>query len=153
MKHLLFIAMCLSFYTANSQDLSQRVINANGKFITGSTCSLEYSFGEIAVATVTGNGFILTQGFLQPNDYNTEIDEKETSEFAIYPNPVENQLTIVGETTDKQLYIYGLDGKQMVSYPLNTQQISVENLPAGIYLLQLKNKAGKSVLNKKIVKL
>ena len=45
---------------------SQQLIGTTGTTITGSTMTVEYAVGEIAITTLSTNGSNVTQGLLQP---------------------------------------------------------------------------------------
>jgi hypothetical protein len=92
----------------------------------------------------TDTGAITTETMVDPEDFLTEV----------FPNPVQNQLTIkmATPTSEVTISIYDLQGK-MIALPTifqNTQaQINTTALPAGFYTLQItNNKIGNSEVRK-----
>ncbi|MFM7104490.1 MAG: hypothetical protein ACKOW8_03140, partial [Flavobacteriales bacterium] len=63
---LLFFCVTISTGIVRSQSLSPTVIaTSNGSYV-GSTFSMDYTVGETFINTLSGDGYILTQGFHQP---------------------------------------------------------------------------------------
>ena len=84
---------------------------------------------------------------------NSETESK-TIDFSIAPNPASNTLYINGlekENNNYEYSIYTIDGKIIEKQQLE-DQINIENLTNGVYLLRLKeNQSGKANLKKFIV--
>ncbi|AZQ65161.1 carbohydrate-binding protein [Flammeovirga pectinis] len=73
---------------------------------------------------------------------NSKLEQELTSQLiSLYPNPVQQQLSIEGlSTTASRLEIYSTGGMIVESIDLSenkTVNVSVENLKAGIYLLRV----------------
>ena len=68
MKKLLFTIIAVVFATFSfSQQVSRHVVASGGNYSTASGISVSSTIGEPMVNTLTGTGFILTQGFQQPS--------------------------------------------------------------------------------------
>lgn len=67
--------------------------------------------------------------------------------FAIYPNPVTNELTFEGTTLeeDAAITVYDLMGRQMRFEKINAHTINVAALPSGIYILKVGSRLGRFV--------
>jgi len=80
-----------------------------------------------------------------PASLNTEL---ETMDFNFYPNPARNEINIsMEEFKPSMIQIYSLTGQVMLTerlYSLNTT-ISTEELPTGMYLLELSDGVNRSV--------
>ena len=77
------------------------------------------------------------------------IDEYET-EFAVYPNPVNNTLYINGGNAEYNYAMYNSMGQVVANgNAKGTEQISVEGMTKGIYFLHLTS--GTQVLVEKVV--
>jgi gliding motility-associated-like protein len=63
MKKLL---LCAFLFAANCKTFSQTVLNTSGQTLQNTSVSVEYSIGEISIATVSGSQQYATQGLLQP---------------------------------------------------------------------------------------
>jgi hypothetical protein len=63
MRYLLLLPLLASAWLCHAQQLT----NSTGKSLTGGTFSVDYSVGEIATFTLSGNQSVVTQGGLQPD--------------------------------------------------------------------------------------
>ncbi len=126
------------------------------------------SWDEItaAQAQATGNGTyaIERKGIqnLSPfavHDVNTETGKKEMvkqqGEVKLYPNPVEDQLTIQSSNLKSynKAQIYSTTGQLLSTYNVKkeaTTSINVANLPKGIYILQITSE--KEMISTKFIK-
>lgn len=68
------------------------------------------------------------------------VDSSVKSLFAVYPNPVKDDLSVSGISKNTTFEIYGLDGKLLKSGIYTKEStINVSKLPKGIYLLKIEN--------------
>jgi len=140
MKFIPALAFSLISYIGYGQSISPYVINSTGNIITGGGYSLEYSVGEVVVATIGKGDFIITEGILQP-------------EFAVISsNPV--KLDVVGpkyifDRSNSELYIispdevssievFDIKGNKVCSAS-NTTFINLHQLSDGLYLIYYKD--------------
>ncbi|UJF29213.1 T9SS type A sorting domain-containing protein [Kaistella sp. 97-N-M2] len=66
----------------------------------------------------------------------------------IYPNPVNNQLSVSGITVDQPFEIYSMDGKMVKTGKYSSKEkIEVGNLPKGIYVLKIADQNLKFIKN------
>ena len=70
-------------------------------------------------------------------------------DFDVYPNPVENELTILTQAEIKTVQVYNLVGQEMLETTNNS--INVSHLTSGIYLLHIETETGLSEF-KRIIK-
>ena len=70
---------------------------------------------------------------------NLAVDENESGSLVVYPNPAKDRLTIESEEIIRQCEIYDLTGQLVKTLENDSErmEISVEALPAGIYLIRL----------------
>lgn len=68
-------------------------------------------------------------------------------QWAIYPNPVKDQLNITAAAALNNAIaeVYDLTGRQVFYQKINTNTINVSALPAGIYILKMGSKTGKFI--------
>ncbi len=93
------------------------------------------------------NGDLVTeQVIIEPT---SGVQNIANADLKIYPNPVKEILNIETEAKQFTVEIYNIIGK-LVTKKVNTKQISVVDLPAGIYMLKFKTNKG--VITKKIIK-
>jgi len=169
MKNLsgIYILSLLCLHTSLfSQQLSPSVISSSGGFYTNSSAMLSFTTGEMAaIQTYAGATSILTQGFQQPWDLGTYINEHPFLDFSfgIYPNPSNGEFYLL---TDSDLNLHldvsiaDLLGKKCFTHEvnpvskLNVEPINVEQLPSGTYILSLRvkenNTSHENIFNTKI---
>jgi hypothetical protein len=102
MKHRLLIWSTVLVLTLpmalRAQLLTPRVISSQGGHFQSPAFSVSYTIGELAaVNTISGNGFIFTQGFHQPDKFsivNQIADAEANWNIYAFPNPVSNQLNL-----------------------------------------------------------
>jgi hypothetical protein len=71
-------------------------------------------------------------------------------EIVVFPNPVSNQLWLRGVTDNTPLHIYTLSGSLVRSAVWKSSPIEVDDLPAGVYQLQIIT--GDTIIMKKFIK-
>lgn len=84
---------------------------------------------------------------------NSSISEKATPQLLIYPNPVNDELTIDNnQSVINDIKIYDILGKEVKHFSINASRtkIAVNDLHSGIYILQIETPEG--TVNKKITK-
>lgn len=135
---ILFFAQFGSFM-AFSQEL--RLISSSGTYSTSATHSVEWSIGEVVVATSTSGSHHLTQGFHQSNVFVTGIKELSELEISVYPNPTSSYITIDSPNA-LRLTVYDMGGKLVGRYDLvdESNQIDVSHLSRGTYNLVFESK-------------
>ncbi len=116
--------------------------------------NVSWTSSDNSVATVGANG--LVTGVAVSTTCTVTVTENigvtpvvATNSLKIYPNPVKEILNIETEAKQFTVEIYNVLGK-LVTKKVNTKQISVVDLPAGIYMLKFKTEKG--VITKKIIK-
>lgn len=79
------------------------------------------------------------------------LNEELALEWALYPNPVENILTIQSESDLKDYRIITMNGQIVGSGVLEDKSVSVSGLQAGTYFLEVRTQ-GNAVYRKRFVK-
>lgn len=131
-----------------SQSLTPEVVSSHGGFSAAGGNSLSYTTGQVASATLSQSGRILTQGFQQPVKKSTGIpvvEKTDNFEYNLYPNPTADyaNLEIKSESIKHfKLDIMDLNGKILQSgFAFNTNNgpvnINMTQLPSGLYLMRL----------------
>ncbi len=87
-------------------------------------------------------------------DY-TPVREVENLKFSVYPNPADQQLTVVLDQFANQhceAILYDMTGRKVAGFSLNNNYnvLNINNLNGGIYLLQLKSDSQTAI--QKIIK-
>lgn len=92
----------------------------------------------------------------QNPEYNTcsypydAVEENKDSEISVYPNPVRDRVVIEGIEV-AEVEVYNTLG-QMVKTIQGTNEISVADLPQGVYLLRIADAEGKDYTNKIMIR-
>ena len=76
------------------------------------------------------------------------IDESSEPEFAIFPNPAKDIVTVNSDSEIHQIDVIDLQGKVLSSYASNT--VSVADLAQGTYLLRIITDNGASIRKMKM---
>ncbi|WP_161627734.1 T9SS type A sorting domain-containing protein [Eisenibacter elegans] len=78
------------------------------------------------------------------------------TDWRIYPNPSSGSLTVEGTDLPENLQLYSLDGQQKASFALPRDQglhrLTLPRLPDGMYLLKGRNKQGRTMFEKLIIR-
>jgi hypothetical protein len=141
LKPLLFFSLLGTFQVLVAQNLSPTVVNSSGGTIDNASHSLEWSLGEIAVATISSQGNLLSQGFLQPILSGTVSarDLFDESKLKVFPNPVSTELIM--ETDNKEIAsvaVFDLAGKLVMKTAFQTR-LDLQHLSRGLYVVALFN--------------
>lgn len=82
--------------------------------------------------------------FFYKNNFSAELSENELLDVNVYPNPAEDHLFIHHELSEQLTYkVMNMYGAVVSSGQLVGNQISIDQLEAGVYLLELNNLNGK----------
>ena len=131
----LFAISCVVFSVA----CGQSVINSTGQTILSSQYIIEYSVGEMAIATITAPANYATQGLLQPSikvvNPNCSIINQP---FQYFPSPTYDKLRLVGRNNWIDAYqVFAADGKLVRSQKFYNNEIDLSNLASGIYFVRM----------------
>lgn len=134
------------------QGIERSLVGTGGKVVTAKNIELNYSVGELAVATLQGTGsttVVCTEGFQQKQIKDvTSIDIRMTWTGLLrvdaYPNPVRNNLTVYVYDDNFDEYRVDLyDGSERLLQRYTLQQnkliIPMQQYPAGFYWLKFSN--------------
>lgn len=142
------------------------MISTSGGFYTNSAGMLSFTTGEMAaIETYSKSTSILTQGFQQPWDLGTYINQHPFHDFSfgVYPNPSDGQFYVLTES-DLNLHldisVSNLLGKKCKSFAIdpvsriNIEPVDLIQFPAGTYILSLqvkdRNTGRENIFNTKI---
>ncbi|MBN1925388.1 MAG: T9SS type A sorting domain-containing protein [Prolixibacteraceae bacterium] len=141
MKPILTFIVLILTGTAGS---AQQVVASSGNTVTADVYTLDWTLGEPAINTFTGSNLILTQGMHQAKLIVSSINEIRIQglEISIYPNPVECYLELKVKKFDGSNLNFSLNdqnGHTLLNKVMehNIEQVDMQGLPPGVYILNL----------------
>ncbi len=97
-----------------------------------------------------GDGWCVDQGVEFSEDCNLGITDINKGSLMLYPNPVQNFLTVVHDLSISEIEIYSIQGKLLLQTS-TTEAIDLSHLRAGVYLAAIHTVDGK-IVNKRFIK-
>lgn len=163
--YLVMLLGCGFAVASNAQSIERQVIGSAGGYDEANGISVSYTVGEPVVETAITGSVILTQGFQQPDDISTGINEpvKINVEYTVYPNPTDDHL-FVEMKADKEanvmLMMYDLTGRRLDNLTTKVNingsaksELSLKNLAPANYILVLTDLQGNKLQDFKITKI
>lgn len=151
--------------TVSAQSLERQVIASTGGYSEANGVSLSFTVGEPVIETAVSGSVVLTQGFQQPDDITTGINDKPsvTVNYTVFPNPTANTITIdlqSDKNVEVELALYDLGGQRISMLDRKTrvegtaqEEMDLTNLAAAQYILVLSDVNGKPLKNFKVQKI
>jgi hypothetical protein len=138
-KNTLVLFSLLTTLTVSAQE----VVATQGDSYSNASANIDFTLGEVIIATETDGTNDITQGFHQPNwNFLGVEDHAPNYEVIIYPNPTEDVLNIRTSTFENVTYtLYDAQGKLVMQDKLSAEQtpIQVSQLAPGNYSIILNN--------------
>lgn len=138
-KHTLFIFSLLASLSVSAQE----VVATQGDSYSNASANIDFTIGEVIIATGTDGTNDLTQGFHQTNwNFLGVEDFAPNYEATIFPNPTEDVLNIRTSMFENVTYtLYDTQGKLVMQDILSAEEtpVQVSQLAPGIYSLTLNN--------------
>lgn len=158
------LIFCVAFcYSGYAQTLSPDIITSNGGTSLYEDMVIDWTLGEIVTETFKNADRIITQGFQQPvlKITSSVAFEKSPSVVVnVYPNPVNEKLTIAFESKDDSKIIMNvadLFGKKLMMSVSNSQagnnELDFSAFHAGVYLLTISKPTGEIINTFRITKI
>ena len=141
-KQIGLLFFCSSSF-AFSQQVTPQVVASSGDYFVGSSSTLSWTLGEIAIDTYNGTSSTLTQGFQQPQLSFSEIENYAPEiSMSVFPNPTSAEINLEIKENSEILTLQILDasGKLIFtdSYSGNSiKKIDFSSYADGLYLLQV----------------
>jgi len=142
-----FMALCIGAFSTTgtiAQSISPQVIATTGGHGTTANAQLSWTVGEVAITTLSGGSNMLTQGFHQPYDITTMIEETPSGmRLMVYPNPTTDQLQIAlsGDHGGLALTMHDISGRSVFTTDIRADQqsmvVRMESYAAGTYVLRI----------------
>lgn len=99
-------------------------------------------------------GDISSGSIYKIKDATLGLDESTLSHIKLFPNPVNDELTIDFGTSNRQIsevYVYNVQGQQiktLITFKNNSSKISTKNMAKGMYIMEIFNDAGQKTTRK-----
>jgi hypothetical protein len=138
-KNLLVLLSLITTLSVSAQE----VVSTQGDSYSNGSGSIDFTLGEVIIATGTDGTNDITQGFHQTNwNFLGVEDFAPNYEAIIFPNPTEDVLNIKTSMFENVTYtLYDAQGKLVLQDILSAEQtpIQVSQLATGAYSLTLNN--------------
>jgi len=142
----------------NSPNTGLRTITASRAFNTGdandfvfdfSATSIDFSWARAASASFTlANHGISNRGVALDRTFTLGTESFSLNDSKLYPNPNNGDFIITSKTNITKVNVYTITGAFVktieVNDNINSAEVKVSGLEAGVYLLELKNDFEKS---------
>jgi hypothetical protein len=146
--------LTIGFVPLRAQSVTPSVINSTGGTTTVGNLVVDWNVGE-SIITTQSNGFIVTNGQLQPVDGIISVEELNSSwNISVYPNPTRDEFMIIAPSSGiYEASLFDLAGKFISKQLLNnTNRIDVRSLANGSYYLQIRNTASQEFKTISLIK-
>jgi hypothetical protein len=160
MKKIITLLVLLTIsFSFGQTTIKKSSISSGGGIVTQGNTTVLYTIGEVAVQENTVGTVHLSEGFIGP-DMAALLDIEDYTQLQginAYPNPVQTDLNIsLPEYNNYELYLYDLNGKQLISTNIEDDNQTILNLSSqktGMYLLIIIDRKNKKSTSLKIQKL
>jgi hypothetical protein len=113
-------------------------------YVTFGTQTTDISFGRYVNGT--GNFISMTPTFAAQNNNGVSVEEINSNNIVIYPNPAGNYITIESENSDLlNIEILDITGKGLITLKNSNKIIDISWLKSGIYFIRINEKTLKFV--------
>ncbi|HNX08053.1 MAG TPA: T9SS type A sorting domain-containing protein [Bacteroidales bacterium] len=162
---LFFVIGVLAGSTIFAQSLTPVVISSSGGYYSTAAGSLSATVAEMTmVQTFSSMGNFLTQGFQQPEEWYTSVNEEQQTDegISIYPNPSDGKFSLTVNSKENglaRIQLYDVLGqktfsRQMdISAGLNTENIDISRYSMGMYFLEYLYTVNNGKKESKVIKI
>ncbi len=160
-KLVVLLSIMFIATTISAQEIEREVVASAGTTSASEGYTISWTLGEVAVSTLTAEGYTLSQGFHQGAYAVTAIDDllPENYEMNVYPNPSPDYVTFSYDFPEEEriiLRLYSLDGKLLQEQELNPEakkvQVDLQAYSASTYILKVISVQGKSLGSFKLIR-
>jgi hypothetical protein len=161
MKWVTFLLILAMASPASAQRISTSVIAAGGESARSPDIILEWTLGEIATETLTSEKKLISQGFHQPLLLAKIFPSfvKPKYQINVFPNPAQSHFTINLKLDHHEFLVLTLmnsQGQEVLTRQAEGNNLSTRmetgHLSAGVYVLNIRNRAGMTLQSFKIIK-
>ena len=143
MDHKKIFTILLSFWSIIAFAQPLEVISSAGNHFNNSSGSISFTIGECIISTANSATLILTQGFQQPILVfvdPTSINKALDFEISVFPNPVQEQVTLEVDVPHGLHYIlFNINGVMIERNQLLSKETEIDfsQLDPSTYILKV----------------
>lgn len=154
---LLFLApLLLLGWSGSAQSLSMQVIASGGDAFSGGGYTLTTTAAELTATTLTGASLLLTQGFQQPDDGPTAVENRsDDGTLRLFPNPAVNSIRLLiadPKLQDLRAVLYDISGRALQEHldqnagaAERSIVFNLDALAPSVYVIRLEQADGSAV--------
>jgi hypothetical protein len=116
--------------------------------ISGTPAELSVATDYVVTATNSGGSVSFTVSIAV--EENLGLNDEVKKQFAVYPNPFNDEINVIHNFNEVEYTVFSLDGKQIQNGKLLNSKIIFNQLPSSVYLLKLQSEDKMQII--KIVK-
>lgn len=135
-----------------SQQLSHQVIISGGGIVSNQAVDYSQTVGESITEIISSSDFTLTQGFQQPSVKFTNENSPQGNGVNVYPNPATDYIKVELFGDFARIFhieMVSINGTLKKVKDLSftdkfwhTEELKINDLPTGIYLIRVKSQDG-----------
>ena len=155
---IIILSLLLSISGFGQTVITKSNISSGGGTATAGTTRIIYTVGEVAVNETTQGTVHISEGFINSEFVNeTGLSDYRQNELnvSVFPNPAKDFVNVkFPDTKSYEIDLYSADGKIITTYTTNStiEQIPVNNLSSGEYLMIVKNTSEKTFKTFNLIK-
>ena len=125
-------------------------MSANAKW-TGTVSDITFRFKENASGGIQAGSVFVDNIDVVATDPTLGVDSFNTNTISVFPNPVNDILTVKSKSNINKVEVYSVLGKKVLSNNLSSNTLNMESLSKGVYIVKL-YQDNQAIGVKKIVK-
>lgn len=162
--NFLFILLFVTYFSGAQTTTERAVIASGGGSFSSVDLMVDHTIGEVMVSTQSSVNLNITQGFHQYYESPNAVAEQNlVANFALYPNPVKDEL-MISFTADKKSHwkvqIMSQLGNEMTAKELSFSagekkqlKVNCTNYAQGVYFARLKSESAGQEYAYKFIKI
>lgn len=140
MSHKNIFTLLLTFWCITGIAQSQEVISTAGTVFENGAGTISFTLGEIVTNTLNSGSSVLTQGFQQSKLTIVSLDERIELEMSVFPNPVQQMITLKVETPQGfQYMLFDISGVLIERKEIKGSETGIDftSMEPAVYILKV----------------
>ena len=141
-------------YLVQSSPKINGIFTATWKAPATDVGKVKFYFAGLAInqnGNTNGDNNVFSQLTINSPSTSSASENEWTDDNLIYPNPVQNYLTISNKSVTSVTLI-GMSGSYYFNNNFQDNTLDLKDLPTGLYVVLLKDKSGKILKTQKLIK-